>query len=83
LHHPPGLLCFLDQAAPFTFAHRAHMNNHILARWKDVNVDEIKPLAIRNWLVDLHDGEDYVWETCSKIAGIMSLILSFVDHDEI
>ena len=43
----------------------------------------MKPLAIRNWLVDLHDGEDYVWETCSKIAGIMSLVFSFVDHNEI
>jgi integrase len=44
---------------------------------------KIKPLAIRNWLVDLHDGEDYAWETCSKIAGIMSLVFSFVDHNEI
>jgi hypothetical protein len=43
----------------------------------------MKPLAIRNWLVDLHDGEDYVWETCSKIAGIMSLVFAFVDHNEI
>jgi integrase len=60
-----------------------HINNHILARWRDVVAEEIKPLAIRNWLVDLHDGEDYVWETCSKIAGIMSLVFSFVDHNEI
>jgi len=60
-----------------------HINNHILPRWKDVVVEEIKPLAIRNWLFDLHDGEDYVWETCSKIAGIMSLVFSFVDHNEI
>jgi hypothetical protein len=43
----------------------------------------MKPLAIRNWLYDLHDGDDYHWETCSKTAGIMSLILDFVDHNEI
>jgi len=60
-----------------------HINNHILPRWKDTVAEEMKPLAIRNWLVDLHDGEDYVWETCSKIAGIMSLVFSFVDHNEI
>ena len=60
-----------------------HINNHILPRWKDIAVAEIKPLAIRNWLVDLHDGEDYAWETCSKVAGIMSLVFSFVDHNEI
>jgi integrase len=60
-----------------------HINNHILERWRDVVAEEIKPLAIRNWLVELHDGEEYAWETCSKIAGIMSLIFSFVDHNEI
>jgi integrase len=60
-----------------------HINNHILPRWKDVTVEEMKPIAIRNWLVDLHDGEDYVWETCSRVAGIMSLVFSFVDHNEI
>src|SRR5215469_5339197 len=47
------------------------------------HAEEMKSLAIRNWLVDLHDGEDYVWETCSKIAGIMSLVFRFVDHNEI
>lgn len=60
-----------------------HIKNHILPRWRDVVADEIKPLAIRNWLVDIHDGEDYTWETCSKIAGIMSLVFDFVDHNEI
>jgi hypothetical protein len=29
------------------------------------------------------DGDDYHWETCSKTAGIMSLIFDFVDHNEI
>jgi integrase len=60
-----------------------HINNHILPRWEESVAEEMKPLAIRNWLVDLHDGEDYVWETCSKVAGIMSLVFSFVDHNEI
>jgi hypothetical protein len=55
-----------------------HINNQILPRWKDVLAEEMKPLAIRNWLVDLHDGEDYVWGACSKIAGIMSLVFTFV-----
>jgi integrase len=60
-----------------------HIDNHILPRWKDAVAEEMKPLAIRNWLVDLHDGEDYVWDTCSKIGGIMSLVFDFVDHNEI
>jgi integrase len=60
-----------------------HINNHVLPRWKDAVAEEMKPLAIRNWLIDLHDGEDYVWETCSKVAGIMSLVFDFVDHNEI
>ena len=60
-----------------------HINNLILPRWKDDIAEEMKPLAIRNWLYDLHDGHDYRWETCSKTAGIMSLVFSFVDHNEI
>jgi integrase len=31
----------------------------------------------------LHDGDDYHWETCSKTAGIMSLVFDFIDHNEI
>jgi integrase len=60
-----------------------HIDNHILPRWKDVVAEEMKPVAIRNWLFDLHDGGDYVWETCAKTAGIMSLVFDFVDHNEI
>lgn len=43
----------------------------------------MKPLAIRNWLFELHDGGDCTWETCSKTAGIMSLVFSFVDNNEL
>jgi integrase len=60
-----------------------HINNLILPRWQDVVAEEMKPLAIRNWLFDLHDGDDYHWETCSKTAGIMSLVFDFVDHNEL
>jgi integrase len=60
-----------------------HANNLILPRWENVIAGEMKPLAIRNWLVDLHDGEDYSWETCSKTAGIISLVFDFIDHNEI
>ncbi len=60
-----------------------HINNLILSRWKDEIAGEMKPLTIRNWLYDLHDGDDYHWETCSKTAGIMSLVFDFVDHNEI
>ena len=31
----------------------------------------------------MHDGDDYHWETCSKTAGIMSLVFDFVDHNEL
>jgi integrase len=60
-----------------------HVNSHILPRWEVVIAEEMKPVAIRNWLFDLHDGEDYTWETCSKTAGIISLVFTFVDHNEV
>ena len=60
-----------------------HINNLILPRWRNVIAAEMKPLAIRNWFYDLHDGEDYRWETCSKTKGIMSLVFDFADHNEI
>jgi len=60
-----------------------HIDNIILPRWKNDIAGEMKPLALRNWLYDLHDGDDYCWETCSKTKGIMSLIFDFVDHNEI
>lgn len=60
-----------------------HINNLILPRWEPIIAEDMKPLAIRNWLFDLHDGDDYHWETCSKTAGIMSLVFDFVDHNEL
>jgi integrase len=60
-----------------------HINNLILPRWENVIAEEMKALAIRNWLFDPHDGDDYHWETCSKTAGIMSLVFDFVDHNDI
>jgi integrase len=58
-----------------------HINNLILPRWKNVIAGDMKPVAIENWLFDLHD--DYVWETCSKTAGLMSQVFRFVDDKEI
>lgn len=60
-----------------------HIDNLILPRWETAIAEEMKPLLIRNWLYDLHDGDDYSWETCSKTAGIMSLVFDFVDHNEL
>ena len=60
-----------------------HINNLILPRWESAIAEEMKPLPIRNWLYELHDGDDYSWETCSKTAGIMSLVFDFVDHNEL
>jgi integrase len=60
-----------------------HLNAHILPRWKDIVAEEMRPVAIRRWLVSLHDDDEYSWKTCSKIAGIMSLVFTFVDHNEI
>ena len=60
-----------------------HINNLILPRWETIADQDMKPLAIRNWLFDLHVGDDYHWETCSKTAGIMSLVFDFVDHNEL
>jgi hypothetical protein len=54
-----------------------HIDNIILPRWRNDIAGEMKPLAI------LHDGDAYRWETCSKTAGIMSLMFDFVDHNEI
>lgn len=60
-----------------------HLDTHILPRWGDIIAEEIKPLAIRNWLYDLHDGQDYEWPTCSKAAMVMSLVFDFADFNEI
>jgi integrase len=60
-----------------------HINTFILPRWRDTVAEEMKPLAIRNWLFEVHDDADYTWETCSKIATIMSLVFSFVDDNEV
>jgi len=60
-----------------------HLDSHILPRWAGEVAEEIKPLAIRNWLYDLHDSEDYDWATCSKIAMLMSLIFDFADANDI
>jgi len=60
-----------------------HIETFILPRWRDTVAEEIKPLAIRNWLFEIHDDADYTWQTCSKIAGIMSLVFSFVDDNEV
>jgi len=60
-----------------------HINNLILPRWESTVAEEMKPLQIRNWLYELHDGDDYSWETCSKTKGIMSLVFDFVDHNEL
>src|SRR5260370_32084858 len=38
-----------------------HIDNIILPRWRNDIAGEMKPLAIRNWLYDLHDGDDYRW----------------------
>ena len=43
-----------------------HIKNLILPRWREDIAADMKPLAIRNWLYDLHDGDDYRWETCSR-----------------
>ncbi len=60
-----------------------HLDSHILPRWKGDIAEGIKPLAIRNWLYDLHDGDDYDWATCSKTATIMSLVFDFADSNDI
>ena len=46
-------------------------------------IAEMKPLAIQRWLYEIHDGEDYAWETCAKIKGIVSLVFDFCDLHEI
>ena len=35
--------------------HQYHIDSIILPRWRNDIAGEMKPLAIRNWLYDLHD----------------------------
>jgi hypothetical protein len=46
--------------------HEYHIDSLILPRWEKVIAEEMKPLAIRNWLFDLHDGDDYCWRLVPK-----------------
>jgi len=38
----------------------------IIPRWKNEVAPKIKPLSIRDWLFNLHDGDGYDWQTVSK-----------------
>jgi integrase len=46
----------------------------IIPRWKNEVAAKIKPLSIRDWLFNLHDGDDYDWQTVSKIKMVMGQV---------
>jgi integrase len=53
------------------------LDDFILARWQNEIASKIKPLVIRDWLYEFHDGEDYDWKTVSKIKLVMGQVF---DH---
>src|ERR1019366_8797753 len=53
------------------YCYRRALDGFILPRWREEIGANIKPLGIRDWLYDLHDGEDYDWQTVSKIKMVM------------
>ena len=52
----------------------------IIPRWKNEVAAKVKPLSIRDWLFNLHDGEDYDWQTVSKIKMVMGQVF---DHGDV
>ncbi len=64
------------------YCYQHDLDEFILPRWQDEVAAGIKPLAIRDWLYALHDGDDYDWQTVSKIKMVMGQGLAHADaHD--
>ena len=55
------------------------LDDFILPRWQDEVAAKVKPLAIRDWLFNLHDEDDYDWQTVSKIKMVMGQVFDHAD----
>ncbi len=65
------------------YCYQHALDGFILPRWQDEVAAKIKPLAIRDWLYDLHDDEDYDWQTVSKIKMVMGQVFKHADLHEL
>ena len=64
------------------YCYQHALNDFILPRWQDEVAAKVKPLAIRDWLYNLHDEGDYDWQTVSKIRMVMGQVYDHADiHD--
>ena len=64
------------------YCYQHALDEFILPRWQDEIAAKIKPLAIRDWLYDLHDKCDYDWQTVSKVKMVMGQVFDHADiHD--
>lgn len=61
------------------YCYQHALNDFILPRWEDEVANRVKPLSIRDWLFNLHDGDDYDWQTVSKIKMVMGQVFDHAD----
>lgn len=61
------------------YCYRHALDEFILPRWQDDVAARIKPLAIRDWLYNLHDEGDYDWQTVSKVKMVMGQVFDHAD----
>jgi integrase len=64
------------------YCYRHALDEFILPRWHEIVAAKIKPLAIRDWLYNLHDEGDFDWQTIAKIKMVMGQVFDHADvHD--
>lgn len=61
------------------YCYQHALDEFILPRWRDEVAAKVKPLAIRDWLYDLHDECDYDWQTVSKVKMVMGQVFDHAD----
>jgi integrase len=71
----------INQAnAPIPKAHstvetyRRYINRHVLPRWETVRASDMEPIAVQNWLRELHKHSDLSNSTLVKVRNVMVAI---------
>jgi integrase len=51
--------------------YRRYINRHVLARWETVRASDMEPVAVQNWLRELHKHSDLSNSTLVKVRNVM------------
>ncbi|MGC9990039.1 MAG: hypothetical protein ABSC07_15775 [Terriglobales bacterium] len=54
--------------------YRRYINRHILRRWETVRASDMEPMAVQNWLRELHKESDLSNSTLGKVRNVMVAI---------